>query len=176
LGPLAAPCAAEGQPGGKVYRVGLIFSTSPVSEMVGPEPVHPLANAFVRGLRALSYVERQNLILECRSAEGRFDRFGEIVAELISAETGPGSFATILVFGRRAEFADSPELSRLRGSLKSADDEELISFDRLAPDLKLDAVMTVTGRAATAGLKQSGFRRHWAPQLPSLMIRAESMA
>ena len=80
---LAAPLAAEAEPAGKVYRVGLILTTSPVSEMAGPEPVHPLARAFVHGLRALGYVEGQNLILERRSAEGRFERFGDIVAELV---------------------------------------------------------------------------------------------
>jgi putative ABC transport system substrate-binding protein len=74
---------AKAQPAGKVYRVGLIFTTSPVSEMAGPEPVHPFARAFVQGLRALGYVEGQNLILERRSAEGRFERFGDIVAELV---------------------------------------------------------------------------------------------
>ena len=82
-GLLAAPLAAAAQQAGKVYRVGLIFTTSPVSEMAGPEPVHPAARAFVQGLRALGYVEGQNLILERRSAEGRFERFGGIVAELV---------------------------------------------------------------------------------------------
>src|SRR5437870_10631198 len=82
-GLLAAPLAAWAQQAGKVYRVGLIFTTSPVSEMAGPEPVHPLTRAFVQGLRALGYVEGQNLILERRSAEGRFERFGDIVAELV---------------------------------------------------------------------------------------------
>jgi putative ABC transport system substrate-binding protein len=82
-GLLAAPLAAGAQQAGKVYRVGLIFTTSPVSEMAGPEPVHPAARAFVRGLRALGYVEGQNLLLERRSAEGRYERFGDIVAELV---------------------------------------------------------------------------------------------
>jgi putative ABC transport system substrate-binding protein len=35
-------------------------------------------------LRLLGYVEGQNLILERRSAEGRFERFGAIVSELVS--------------------------------------------------------------------------------------------
>ena len=84
IGLLAAPLAAEAQPSGKaVYRVGLIFTTSPVSEMAGSQPVHPFARAFVHGLRDLGYVEGQNLILERRSAEGRFERFGDIVAELV---------------------------------------------------------------------------------------------
>jgi putative ABC transport system substrate-binding protein len=80
---LASPLAVEAQPTGKVYRVGVIFPSAPVSEMAGPEPVHPAARALVQGLRALGYVEGRNLILERRSAEGRFERFGDIVAELV---------------------------------------------------------------------------------------------
>src|SRR5262249_52613275 len=84
---LAAPLVSEGQQTGKVYRVGLIVTTSPVSEMTGPEPVHPSVRAFVQGLRALGWVEGQNLILQRRSAEGRFERFGDIVAELLRLKT-----------------------------------------------------------------------------------------
>src|SRR5713101_5924573 len=80
---LAAPFAAGAQPAGKVYRVGLISAAAPLSEIAGPEPLHPFVRAFVQGLRALGYVEGQNLILERRSAEGRYERFGDIVAELV---------------------------------------------------------------------------------------------
>ena len=52
--------------------------------MAGPEPVNAAARAFVRGLRTLGYVEGRNLILERRSAEGTFERFAPIVAELVS--------------------------------------------------------------------------------------------
>ena len=83
LGLVAAPLAAEAQPAGPVYRVGFIFLTSPVSEMAGPEPVHYLARTFVQALRALGYVEGQNLILERRSAEGQNERLGGLVAELV---------------------------------------------------------------------------------------------
>jgi len=83
-GALAAPLAAEAQQAVKVYRVGLIFPSPPVSEMAGPEPVNVAARAFVRGLRTLGYVEGRNLILERRSAEGRFERFAAIVVELVS--------------------------------------------------------------------------------------------
>jgi putative ABC transport system substrate-binding protein len=81
---LSAPRAATAQPVGKVYRVGLIFPSPPVSEMAGPEPVNFAARAFVRGLRTLGYVEGRNPILERRSAEGIFERFAPIVAELVS--------------------------------------------------------------------------------------------
>src|SRR5215472_14565965 len=67
----------------KVYRVGLAFTTSPVSEMAGPDPMVPSARAFVHGLRDLGYVEGQNLILERRSAEGHPERYHNIIAELV---------------------------------------------------------------------------------------------
>jgi putative ABC transport system substrate-binding protein len=82
-GLLAAPCILKAQQSRKTYRVALVFTTSPVSEMVGAEPVHPFARAFVQGLRALGYVEGQNLILERRSAEGKFARFGDIATDLV---------------------------------------------------------------------------------------------
>ena len=80
---VTAPLAARAQQLGKVYRVGLIATTSPISELAGPEPVNPAVRAFVQSLRVLGYVEGQNLILERRSAKGRFERFGEIVSELV---------------------------------------------------------------------------------------------
>jgi putative ABC transport system substrate-binding protein len=85
LGGAAAawPLTARAQPPARVHRVGLILTTSPLSEMTGPDPIHPLVRAFVHGLRDLVYVEGQNLILERRSAEGRFERFAEIIAELV---------------------------------------------------------------------------------------------
>jgi putative tryptophan/tyrosine transport system substrate-binding protein len=87
LGGVAAawPIAARAQHG-RVYRVGLVFTTSPVSEMAGPDPIHPLARSFVRGLAALGYVPGQNLLLEHRSAEGKFERFPEIIRELVASK------------------------------------------------------------------------------------------
>src|SRR5882724_8974516 len=80
---LAAPLAADAQQAGKVYRVGLIFTTSPVSEMAGPEPAHPLVKAFLHELRALGYAEGQNLVFERRSAEGKLERLPDLAADLI---------------------------------------------------------------------------------------------
>jgi ABC transporter substrate binding protein len=81
---VAWPLAARAQQTGRVYRVGLVFTTSPVSEMAGPDPIHPAARSFVQSLRALGYLQGQNLVLEHRSAEGRFERFPEIIRELVS--------------------------------------------------------------------------------------------
>jgi putative ABC transport system substrate-binding protein len=82
-GVLAVPLAAEAQPAGKVYRVGLVFALSPVSQMAGPYPVHPLARAFLHEMNRLGYGEGRNLVFEPRSAEGKFERSGDIVAELL---------------------------------------------------------------------------------------------
>ena len=78
---LAAPLVAEAQPVGKVYRVGVAFNAMPASEIVGSD--YPGTRAFVHRLRALGYVEGQNLILEPRSGEGHPERFGAIVRELV---------------------------------------------------------------------------------------------
>jgi putative ABC transport system substrate-binding protein len=80
---LAGPLIVAAQPAGKVYRIGLIAAAQPASEMAGPEPVSPSWRTLVQGLRALGYLEGQNLILERRSAEGRYERFSDIVAELV---------------------------------------------------------------------------------------------
>lgn len=50
----------------------------------------------------------------------------------------------ILIYGQRAEFERSPRLSMLRSSLMSGhDEEEMMSFDRLEANQKLEAVITV---------------------------------
>ena len=85
LGGVAAqPLGARAQQSARVPRVAFISAVSPVSELVGADPSNPGARAFVRGLRELGHVEGRNLVLEWRSAEGRFDRFPEIVRELVS--------------------------------------------------------------------------------------------
>jgi len=86
LGGVAAAwsLAARAQQAGRVYRIGLVFTTSPVAEMVGPDPIHPLVRSFVQSLATLGYLQGQNLLLEHRSAEGKFERFPEIIRQLVS--------------------------------------------------------------------------------------------
>jgi len=80
---LAAPLAAEAQRVENVPRVALIVTTTPLSEMTGPNPVHPRTKAFIARLRELGYVEGRNIVIERRSAEGKFERFGDIITELL---------------------------------------------------------------------------------------------
>jgi putative ABC transport system substrate-binding protein len=70
-GLLAAPLAAEAQPAGKVWRIGLISVTHRRTEDV-----------FFQRLRELGYVEGQNLVVERRYSEGRAERFPELAAAL----------------------------------------------------------------------------------------------
>jgi len=74
-GVLAAPLAAQAQQAGRVYRVGLLWD----SPAVWP---HALAG-FRQGLRDLGWVEGQNIAIEYRWAEGRFDRLDNLVQELV---------------------------------------------------------------------------------------------
>lgn len=85
-GAAAWPFAASAQRADRVHRVALIFPNAPVSDMTGPEPVNRYTKAFVHALRDLGYVEGSNLVLERRSAEGKYDRFAEIAAELIQGK------------------------------------------------------------------------------------------
>jgi putative ABC transport system substrate-binding protein len=78
----AAPLAVEAQQARKVYRVALVFTTAPVSEMAAPDPVHPMPKAFLRALGSLGYVHGQNLVYLPRSAEGKSERLVEILKEL----------------------------------------------------------------------------------------------
>jgi len=74
-GALAVPLGAEGQQG-KSHRIGYVGTSSPSLE---PK----LLAAFRDGLRELGYVEGQNIRIEYRWAEGRYERFAEFMAELV---------------------------------------------------------------------------------------------
>jgi putative tryptophan/tyrosine transport system substrate-binding protein len=67
-----SPHVAEGQPPGKVARVGWLNTASPGS----------LDEAFRLGIRQLGYVEGQNIAIEWRWVEGRFDRLPSAAAGL----------------------------------------------------------------------------------------------
>jgi putative ABC transport system substrate-binding protein len=73
---LAVPLAAVAQPPTHVYRIGVLSG-------VGPTPGQdPRVEAFLEGMRALGYVEGQNLVLEYRGAE-QYERLPDLAAELV---------------------------------------------------------------------------------------------
>jgi putative ABC transport system substrate-binding protein len=74
LGLCAVPIASEAA--ATVPRIGYVGAGSPAT--AGHH-----AQAFVRGLRELGYVEGQNIIIEYRWAEGKVERLPDLVAELL---------------------------------------------------------------------------------------------
>jgi putative ABC transport system substrate-binding protein len=78
LGSAAAawPLAARAQRAGKVWRIGML-------ETIGVGLNAANLDAFRKGLRELGYIEGQNLAIDYRSADGRSERFPELVAELV---------------------------------------------------------------------------------------------
>ncbi len=72
LGTVLAP--AEAQQPAKIPRVGFL---APQGRSL------PLFDGFRQGLAELGYVEGQNIIIESRFAEGHYERFPEIFAELV---------------------------------------------------------------------------------------------
>jgi len=81
---LANLLPAHAQQSERVLRVGWVASISPLSELVGTNPINSFARAFVQRMRELGYIERKNLAIEWRSAGGKFERLPEIVRELVA--------------------------------------------------------------------------------------------
>ena len=75
-GAVAWPLAARAQSSSKVWRIGVLETTSMALNA-------PNFDAFRQSLRDLGYVEGQNLIIEYRSAQGRGERFAELTADLL---------------------------------------------------------------------------------------------
>lgn len=84
LAGLALPLAAQGQqkarPTPKVFRIGVL---EPTSERANRENYEH----FRDGLRDLGYIEEKNVVIEYRSADGRGERFPDLVAELVNLKT-----------------------------------------------------------------------------------------
>ena len=77
-GLLAAPLAADGQQAGKIPRIGFLSPSSPSDSR------NPLRlGALQEGLRELGYVEGQNLSIESRWAEGKYERLPGLASELV---------------------------------------------------------------------------------------------
>jgi putative tryptophan/tyrosine transport system substrate-binding protein len=90
----AAPLAAEAQPAVKVYRIGVLANAFDIAD-------GPVFQVFLDGMGKLGYVEEQNMIIEWRSSEGRFDRLPALAAELVRAKVDL-ILATSLLPGRAA--------------------------------------------------------------------------
>jgi putative ABC transport system substrate-binding protein len=72
---LAAPFGSRAQQ--RLYRIGFLGNSTAALEanLVGP---------FREGLRELGYVDGQNVVIEYRWAEGKYERFPALIAELVA--------------------------------------------------------------------------------------------
>jgi putative ABC transport system substrate-binding protein len=73
---LAMPFASRAQQQ-RVYRIGFLGNSTAALEanLVGP---------FRDGLRDLGYIEGRNIVIEYRWAEGKYERFPDLIAELVA--------------------------------------------------------------------------------------------
>jgi putative tryptophan/tyrosine transport system substrate-binding protein len=74
LGAQSAPHGVAAQSTGKVQRIGYLSSSSSTSGF---------HESCRQGLRELGWIEGQNIAIEYRFADGRFDRLPELAAELV---------------------------------------------------------------------------------------------
>ena len=72
----ALPMHGEAQPVAKTARIGYLSPSSAADDAVQSE-------AFRQGLRALGYVEGQNILLEARYADSRLERLQDLADELV---------------------------------------------------------------------------------------------
>src|SRR5262249_6693491 len=89
-GMLAAPFLAEAQQAARVVRIG-ILGNLPRTQAQGAD----LWGAFVQGLGELGYVEGQNLTLEERSSEGRYERLPALAGELVRLKVDAGAVVVL---------------------------------------------------------------------------------
>src|SRR5262245_23606483 len=81
---LGAPLVAGAQRPSKIPRVGIVAATSPAAG-------RPSVDAFRQELRERGYIEGQSIIVDEHWAEGKPERFSELVAEVL------GSNADVIV-------------------------------------------------------------------------------
>jgi hypothetical protein len=81
---IAGPLAGEGQPAGRVYRIGILLSGGTAPNPTGPNPGLLEFDAFIHRMHELGYVLGQDLAIDTRGAEGKYDRLPGLVSELIA--------------------------------------------------------------------------------------------
>jgi len=82
LAMLFTPLVAEAQHTGKVWRIGFLSPALPPPS----EPSHTRIEAFRQGLRALGWIEGQNMVIEYRWGMGNRERLADLAADLVRLE------------------------------------------------------------------------------------------
>jgi putative ABC transport system substrate-binding protein len=166
---------ANAQRAEKLPRVALVFNNVPVAEMAD----HRFARAFVHGLRDLGLVEGRNIIIERRSAEGRYERMPSLMQELLALHvdvivaTGPGVGAArratettpivaVGTDGLDAEGGGAASLARPGGNLTGLSHEVGLTMNGKRLELLREAAPKVS-RVAFLGRSSRPSDRYWRP-------------
>ena len=82
---LGAVAIAEAQQPTKIPRIGFLSRDLHPADSRAASP-HNL-EAFQQGLRELGYIERKNIVIEYRYADGRSERLPALTEELVSCNS-----------------------------------------------------------------------------------------
>src|SRR5215469_15204426 len=82
---VAQPLGANAQRSSKIYRIGFLANDPTI-------PTQPAGRAFLDGLRESGFIEGKNVTIDRRFAEGRLDRYADLIAKL--AQLGPDVLVT----------------------------------------------------------------------------------
>ena len=80
---LAVPLAVEAEGPASLRRIAFLSGDSPLSPKCTSDRPHLGFRAFLEGLRSLGYREGENVAIDCRSAEGKYERLDALAAELV---------------------------------------------------------------------------------------------
>jgi putative ABC transport system substrate-binding protein len=96
------PAAVRAQQSGRRPIVAFVLPVVTLAEMAGPDPVEPIARAFVHGLRDIGWIEGRNIVIERRTAEGDLKRAPAIFAELVAHGVDVITLGTLRQFHQSA--------------------------------------------------------------------------
>jgi putative tryptophan/tyrosine transport system substrate-binding protein len=114
----ASPLPLLAQQAGRTVRVGMLET---VSTALKPDDLA----AFRQGLRALGYVEGQNLRIEYRSADGRPERFPALAQELIGLNV---DVITTRAIGITSQLFDVRKTADLAPAFENASRQQVGAF------------------------------------------------
>lgn len=80
---LAVPRASEAQSQVAQRRIAILASETPVSARCASDRPPVAFRALFEGLDSLGYRDGENVVIECRSGEGRHERLDTVAAELV---------------------------------------------------------------------------------------------
>jgi len=156
LGALTAPTRAEAQAVARRSRIAFLGAESPSTSQ-------QFLAAFREGLRARGYVEGRDIVVEASWAEGRGDRFPDLVAEILRQKAD-----VILVMSTPAALAAKKETTTIPIVFVAADP----SGTGLVPSLSRPGG-NLTGVSLSLGVEFTG---KWLELLREAVPRASHVA